>query len=165
METFQSALGLGVEAQHLGLFQVVLRGCIIFLATLLIVRIADKRFLAKKSPFDVVLGFVLASSLGRAINGSEPLFATIAVGFVLVLLHRVISILAFHHPTLRRWLKGTADPVIRDGRLIEENLECNHVSSDDLEEELRLNAQIASAAHVHEARIERNGEISVIPKD
>ncbi len=43
-----------------------------FAAALVMVRSGDKRFFARKSAFDVILGFMLASVLSRAINGSAP---------------------------------------------------------------------------------------------
>ena len=33
------------------------------------VRLGDKRFLSKKTAFDAILGFILASMLARAVNG------------------------------------------------------------------------------------------------
>ena len=42
------------------IIQVLLRAVLIFVVTLCIVRIADKRFFAKKTAFDVVLGLILA---------------------------------------------------------------------------------------------------------
>src|SRR5436190_14286542 len=94
MELLFSAFGVGQQAQDLTMLQVLLRAVLIFFAALCIVRIADKRFFAKKTAFDVVLGLILASMLARAINGSEQLGPTIAAGFALALLHRFLGYLS-----------------------------------------------------------------------
>ena len=61
MNDFLSAFGVGVEASRLTILQVALRAVLIFFATLIIVRFADKRFLAKKTAFDFILAVILAS--------------------------------------------------------------------------------------------------------
>jgi uncharacterized membrane protein YcaP (DUF421 family) len=48
IDALHSAFGVGVEAQHLTIPQVVLRAVLIFFAALCIVRVANKRFFAKK---------------------------------------------------------------------------------------------------------------------
>jgi hypothetical protein len=80
-QTLSDWLGLGLEPRHFSTGQVCLRGLVVFVVTLLIVRIAHKRFLARISAFDAVLGFVLASSMARAINGSAAFFPSLVVGF------------------------------------------------------------------------------------
>src|SRR4029453_16365022 len=98
MNDFFSAFGVGVEASRLTIPQVALRALAIFFATLIIVRFADKRFLAKKTAFDFILAVILASMMARAINGSEQLGPTIAAGFFLALLHRGLALLCFKWP-------------------------------------------------------------------
>src|SRR5262249_244209 len=93
LETF---LGLGVEPKDLTFVQISIRGIIVFLATLIMVRFGHKRSLAHKTPFDAVLLVILASVLSRAINGSAAFFATLGGGVVLVLLHRLFAHLAFY---------------------------------------------------------------------
>jgi uncharacterized membrane protein YcaP (DUF421 family) len=70
-------LGLGREATALTFLQISLRGVIVFIATLIIVRCGDRRFLSQKTAFDAVLGFILASMLARAVNGTAAFFPTL----------------------------------------------------------------------------------------
>jgi uncharacterized membrane protein YcaP (DUF421 family) len=163
MNTFQSLLGL--EAKELTFNQVIVRGIVVFFATLLIARIADKRFFAKKTAFDVILGLILASMLARAINGTEPLFATIATGFVLAGLHRLLARIAFYSPVFGKWIKGTSDVLVQDGEPLRQNMKRNDISDDDLREELRLEGQVREPREVKLATLERSGEISVIGKE
>src|SRR4026207_202549 len=81
-------LGLGAQPRDLTFLQISLRGIIVFLATLAMIRIGHKRSLARKTAFDAVLIVILASVLSRAINGSSAFFATIGGGLVIVALHR-----------------------------------------------------------------------------
>src|SRR5215213_8459691 len=106
MNALYSLFGEGVEAGDLTVLQVSLRAILIFFATLMIVRFAAKRFFAKKTAFDFILGFILASMMARAINGSERLVPTITAGFLLAILHRILGRLACRWPKLGEWLKG-----------------------------------------------------------
>src|SRR5438132_12397201 len=96
MNTFSQSigalLGLGVEPKELTFLQVSLRGVIVFIVTLIMVRLSRKRSLAEKTAFDAALIVVIASVLARAINASAPFVPTLIVGSVLVLLHRILAI-------------------------------------------------------------------------
>src|SRR4030081_1323596 len=84
-------LGLGRDATALTFTQISLRGVIVFVSALVIVRFGDRRFLSQKTAFDAVLGFILASMLARAVNGTAAFFPTLGGGFVLVMLHRALA--------------------------------------------------------------------------
>ena len=56
-------LGLGSDAAGLTFLQISLRGVVVFVAALVIVRCGDRRFLSQKTAFDAVLG----SSLRRCL--------------------------------------------------------------------------------------------------
>src|SRR5262245_17617982 len=67
---FETFLGLSAQPKDLTFVQISLRGIIVFLATLIMLRLGHKRSLAHRTPFDAVLLVILASVLSRAINGS-----------------------------------------------------------------------------------------------
>jgi uncharacterized membrane protein YcaP (DUF421 family) len=101
--------------------------------------------------------------LARSINGKEPLFATIAGGFFLVLLHRVMSWAAFRFRGFDDLIKGHRNKVIEGGRIVEQVLKEHSVTHEDLEEQLRLR-KIDDPRKVETAYLERSGEVSVIPR-
>ena len=162
--SFQTLLGLGVEPKDLTFVQISLRGIIVFVATLIIVRLGHKRPLAQKTPFDAVLLVILASVLARAINGSAAFFATLGGGVVLVVLHRVFAYLAFYSHWFGILVKGEPDVIVRDGECIIPMMRRNHVSIHDLEEDMRLNAHLQDLSRIRVARVERSGDISFIEK-
>jgi uncharacterized membrane protein YcaP (DUF421 family) len=161
LETF---LGLSVDPKDLTFVQISVRGIIVFLATLAMVRLGHKRSLSHKTPFDAVLLVILASVLSRAINGSAAFFATIGGGVVLVVLHRLFAHLAYYSHSFGILVKGRPDTIVRDGQCDFEMMRRNHVSTHDLEEDLRLHAHIDDLSKVRLARVERSGDISFIKK-
>src|SRR5437879_13210585 len=111
-------LGLGLQPKDLTFFQISLRGIIVFLATLMMIRLGHKRSLARKTAFDAVLIVILASVLSRAINGSAAFFATLGGSVVIVLVHRLFAFIAYHSHTFGCLLKGRPDVIVENGNLI-----------------------------------------------
>jgi uncharacterized membrane protein YcaP (DUF421 family) len=157
-------LGLGAEPRDLTFVQVSLRGVVVFLVTLITVRLGHKRSLSRKTPFDAVLLVILASVLSRAINGSAAFFATLGGGVVLVLLHRVFAFLTFYSHRFGILVKGRPDVIVRDGQCDMAMMWRNHVSTHDLDEDMRLSAHTDDLSDIRVARVERSGDISFIKK-
>ena len=158
-------LGLGTEPKDLTFLQISLRGIIVFLATLAMIRVGHKRSLARKTAFDAVLIVYLASVLSRAINWGSAFFATIGGSVVIVLLHRFFALIAYHLHWFGCLLKGRPEMIVEDGNLILGTMRQNHISEHDLEEDLRLDAEMENTAKVKIARVERSGDISFIKKE
>jgi uncharacterized membrane protein YcaP (DUF421 family) len=161
---FETLLGLSVDPRNLTFVQISLRGIIVFLATVAMVRLGHKRSLSRKTPFDAVLLVILASVLSRAINGSAAFFATIGGGVVLVLLHRLFAHMAYYSHAFGILVKGKPDIIVHDGECDFEMMRRNHVSIHDVEEDMRLNGNIDDLSQVRLARVERSGDISFIKK-
>jgi uncharacterized membrane protein YcaP (DUF421 family) len=158
------ALGLGRDASALTFVQISLRGIIVFIAALVIIRCGDRRFLSQKTAFDAVLGFILASMLARAGNGTASFFPTLGGGFVLVVLHRFLAYWARRSHAFGNLIKGRSDVLIQDAMLDEELAKRNRLSEHDVLEDLRLHGNVRSINDVSLAVYERNGHISVVPR-
>jgi len=161
-EFVQALLGLGTEPKDLTSLQVSIRGIIVFVATLVMVRISSKRSLAEKTAFDAALIIIIASVLSRAINGSAPFVPTLVVGFVLVFLHRLLALGAYASHTFGILVKGKPVVIVENGRIDQRNMRANQITEHDLEEDMRLDAEIDDLAKIKIARVERSGDISFI---
>jgi uncharacterized membrane protein YcaP (DUF421 family) len=162
---FEELLGLGMEPKQLTFLQISIRGVIVFAATLVMVRISSKRSLAEKTAFDATLLVIIASVLARAINGSAAFWPTLGTGFVLVVLHRLLGIVAFYSHGFGILIKGKAVVLVENGKLQRENMRLNHISEHDLEEDMRLDAATEDLSKIRVARIERSGDISFIKSE
>lgn len=56
-EQFQTLLGLGRDVEDVDAVQMALRTIIIYVCSLVIIRIGSKRFLTQASAFDIVVGY------------------------------------------------------------------------------------------------------------
>jgi uncharacterized membrane protein YcaP (DUF421 family) len=156
-------LGLAVPPDHMTFVQMSLRAVIVFGATLTMVRLSHRRFLARLSAFDAIVGFVLASTLARAVNGTAAFGPTLGCGFVIIALHRLLTALAFRSARFGVWIKGQPDVIVRSGEADRARMRAHGISHEDLLEEARLNACVDHVAGIAVATLERNGQVSVVP--
>ncbi len=161
----EALLGLSMEPKQLTFLQVSIRGLIVFVATLIMVRLSTKRSLAEKTAFDAVLVVIIGSMLARAINGSAPFFATLGGGFILVLIHRLFGLTAYFSHAFGILVKGQAEVLAQNGALHRRTMLWNHISEHDLEEDMRLEAKTEDLSKIKVARVERSGDISFIKAD
>jgi uncharacterized membrane protein YcaP (DUF421 family) len=161
-ELLHTFLGIGTEPRDLTFLQVSVRGVIVFIATLIMVRLGSKRSLAEKTAFDAVFIVIIGSMLARAINGSEAFFPTLGTGFVLVLLHRLFGIAAYYSHTFGILVKGKPVVLVEEGKVQQKNMFREHISKHDLDEDMRLDAKTEDLSKIQVARLERSGDISFI---
>jgi hypothetical protein len=164
LEFFGSVLGVGVEAKDLTVLHVSTRTVLLMVYSLVLVRVAHKRFMARKTSFDFVVAFILAAVLARAINGSSPLLPTLVSGVIIVFLHYACDSLTIHFPKTETVMKGHCNVLVMNSQIDEKMMADHHISHDDLYQDLRLTTLEEDLTNVKEARLERNGNISFIMK-
>jgi uncharacterized membrane protein YcaP (DUF421 family) len=157
-------LGLDRDAYHLEVGHACARAIVVFLAGLAIMRVGNRRFLAKATPFDVLLGFVLGSVLSRAISGTAAFLPTLAASLVIVVLHRLLAAFVFKAHVIGQVIKGQPIVLIENGVVSEAAARQARFTEGDIAESLRLGG-VSSAVEVSLATIERNGMVSVVRKD
>jgi len=155
-------LGLSAPPETLTFVQISIRGIIVFVFTLIMVRMSARRSLARRTVFDSIFLVILASVLARAINGSSDLLPTVGGGFVMVAFHRLLAWIAFYSHRFGNLIKGSEQMLIREGKLMSAALRGNHITEHDLEEDLRLGLHIEDLSLIEDARLERSGGISFI---
>lgn len=157
--------GPDVGSTSLSLSQIAVRAAILYTAGLVLIRLGKSRLLGRATPLDVIIGFTIGSLLSRGINGNASLLGSIIACAVLVGLHWVSTFVTSKHHRIGALIKGSAHPLVVDGVILWDNLRRAHMSIHDLEEELRLNANLDDPSKVKVAFEERCGEIGVVKKD
>jgi uncharacterized membrane protein YcaP (DUF421 family) len=164
-EVVEQALGLGLEGKHLTVAQMALRAAVVFVLSIVMLKVGDKRFMGKSTALDVFLGIVFGSTVSRAITGNAPFVPTLAAGFVLVLLHWLFAAVAFRSHAFGKLVKGRNRLLVKDGEIQWDAMRKSHVTTHDLNEALRSNGEDPDVTRVKEAHIERNGDISVLMRE
>jgi uncharacterized membrane protein YcaP (DUF421 family) len=161
---FLVLLGPDGKATELTVFNISLRGFVIFVVGLALVRIGDRRSLAQKTAFDAIFIVLIGSMLSRAINGTAPFFVTIGGGVALMIVHRAFAFGACKSHWFGKLIKGQPITVVRNGEVDWEQLRSALVSKHDFEEDLRLDGKTDDVSTIQLARLERSGDISFIKK-
>jgi uncharacterized membrane protein YcaP (DUF421 family) len=156
---------IGIGSEDLTVWQMGLRALLIYVIAILLVKLGDKRFMGKNTAFDMILAIILGSVLSRAVTGSAPFFPTIGASVLLVALHWLFAVVAYYSDWFGSLTKGNARVLVRDGEIQWENMRKSHISEKDLEMALYSQGEVTDPAEVKVARFERNGDISVIPRE
>ena len=154
-------LGLGLESKEINALQMGLRAVVVYVVTVLMVRLAKKRFMGRATAFDVILGIMLGSIVSRAVTGNAPFLPALVASAVLLVMHWVISASALRWHTFGGAVKGHSEVLVRDGQIDWTAMWRAHMTEHDLWEDLR-GKNISNLEQVAEARLERNGQLSVI---
>lgn len=163
MEMIQYLIGSGEET--ILWWQAAVRASIVFFLAIIMVRLGGKRIFGKHTAFDIVLGIVLGSILGRTITGNAPFFASIIAAFTLVFLHWLMAVTSFRWDSVGELVKGNFQILVKDGEIQWESMKRNHISERDLQEAIRLLGNGARLEEVKMAHYERSGDISIQIKD
>lgn len=164
-DQFQHVLGVNREPVDLNSAEVAIRTAIVYIASLVLVRIASRRFLSQATAFDVIVGIMLGSILSRVVNGSALFIPTMVAGSVLVGLHRLFAIIAFRTSVFGPVLKGEPVLLIKNGELQQDVMQRADITERDLNQALRLRSDTTDPRKIRRAYMERSGEISVVPYD
>jgi uncharacterized membrane protein YcaP (DUF421 family) len=159
----ETLLGLSKPSSALDVGQLGLRAAIVYLVMILFLRLAKKRSLGRATVFDAILVIIIGSVASRAITGNAPFFGALAAVLVLIAMHWLISLGARGWPRLGWLVKGQSDLLIKNGKVDRGELKRAHMTDDDLAEDLRQKG-VGDPSDVKEARLERDGVLSVIKR-
>jgi uncharacterized membrane protein YcaP (DUF421 family) len=157
----QLVLGLGLDSQELASWQMAVRAVIVYAVTLALIRLGKKRFMGKATAFDMILGIMLGSIVSRAITGNAPLVPALAATATLIALHSILTAVACRWHGFGELIKGRPRVIVQDGRMDEHAMRTTHLTDRDLEEDLRRHG-MTGIEGIAEARLERNGDISIV---
>jgi uncharacterized membrane protein YcaP (DUF421 family) len=162
-DLLDQALGLSLKSEQLGFGHMAARAVVMYVALIVLVRFAKKRFLGQATAFDYILVVLIGAVAGRAMTGGAPYFASLFGLFVLVAMHWAFSAASQRSPAFSSLIKGHATIIIRDGTPDKREMAKAHMSDDDLDEDLREKG-VKEPSEVQEARLERSGKLSVIKR-
>ena len=114
MQLLETVFGSGTE---LGAAQMAVRALAVFVIALVMIRLSGRRSFGQHTPFDACTTVLLGAVLSRAVVGASPFGATMAAGFALVLMHRVVAWLSVHFYWFDRLVSGNERVLIDQGEM------------------------------------------------
>lgn len=152
------------EGKELQFHQMCARAAVIFLASIVLIRISGRRSFSMKSSFDSVIVILLGAVLSRAVVGASPFFPIIGASLTLVLLHRLFGWISSHNKTFKRLNEGKKIVLYSDGNLYTENLKKCLIDYEDILEQLRIQVHQSDLHGIDTIYMEAGGKISVVKK-
>ena len=145
-------------------WEFVLRGIIIYLFLIVLLRLTGKRQVGQLAPFDLVLLLVLSNAVQNAMNGGDnSVIGGMISAVTLVGLNWIVGLLTYRSKKLEALVEGRPDVLIHNGKLFEQALKRAKLTQHEVMCALR-EAGCATIEEVQAALLENDGSISVIPK-
>ena len=144
--------------------ELIIRGSAMYLFLFLIFRVVIRRPVGAVGKADILVVVIIADAAQNAMSGE---YKSVTDGAILVgtiiAWDLCIDFLNYRVPALRDWLQAPPLLLVRDGRILHRNLRHEFVTPEELESKLREKG-IADIREVREARMESDGEVSVIKR-
>jgi len=162
METLNELFGTGKD---LTAIQMSCRGIVIFIITLILLRISGRRSFGMKTPLDNIIVILLGALLSRAVVGASPFWPIVAASLVLVIMHRLFGWVTVYSKGFRKLTQGNKIAVYENGKWMEDNLGKALICKEDVLQGVRKSALTEDMNKVQAVYMERNGEISVVKRE
>jgi len=142
-------------------WEFILRGVMVYVFLLVILRITGKRQTGQLAPFDLVLLLVLSNSVQNSMNGGDnSVLGGIISATTLIAMHYGVALMTFKSKRIEALIEGTPRTLIHNGVVDEKVMRSELLTRHEVAAALRA-AGCAEIEHVRVATLENNGQITV----
>ncbi len=164
-DDFVWLIGIDQQYDQISVWQVVARTVVVYVLALLIIRFGKRRFMGNFSAVDILLGFVVGSIMSRGITGSISILNMLVVLAILFGLHWGIATISYHWKGFAATIDNDPRELINDGEIDKDAMNKSKITEAELARALREKGHVESAKNVRSAKLEPDGEITVIAKE
>lgn len=160
-QTFETIFGV---EHNVSVAQMCARAFVVFIYGIVMLRLSGRRTFAQLSAVDMVVSFIVGSSLSRAISGTAPFFGTLASVAVLIVLHVAVAFAVAKSKTLSKIFEGSPVVIASEGILDQKKRQSEMISDYDVEEALRTRG-VNGLGEIHKVArltVEPSGKLSVV---
>lgn len=144
----------------------VLRAAAVYLVVFVIFKIAGRRTLAEITTFDFVLLLIIGEATQQALLGDDFSVTNAAlIILTLVVIDIGLSLVKERSPKLARFIDGMPMIIVENGQVLKARLNKVRLAEEDLLEAARTTHGLERIDQIKYAILEKNGAISIIPKE
>ncbi|WP_183681605.1 DUF421 domain-containing protein [Pseudomonas sp. Tn43] len=144
----------------------VVRAVVMYLALMVLFKIAGRRSLAELTTFDFVLLMIIGEATQQALVGNDfSLTNSMLVIITLIALDVGLSLLKQRSQWVQRLIDGGPTIIVENGKILHQRLRNTRLVEADIMEAARSSQGIETLEQIKFAIIERNGKISVIAQE
>ena len=142
-------------------WELVVRGVVIYVLLLVMVRATGKRTMGQFTPFDLLVMLLLSEAVSNSLNaGDESLIGGLIGAGVLILLNLGAAMLSSRSHLIKVLLEGEPAVIGSDGRIDKSALRREEVASADVQK--RLREEGLELKDVEKIYLETDGGISFV---
>ncbi len=146
------------------LLEIVVRGTVVYLVLFLLLRFVLTRQSGTVGVADLLVIVLIADAAQNAMSaGYNSVTDGLLLVSVIVFWAYALDWLGYHVPWLGRLIRPRALLLVKNGRMLRENMRKELISYDELMSQLRLSG-LEDVSEVERAYMEENGRISVVAK-
>lgn len=143
----------------------VLRGLIIYLVVLVIMRISGRRTMAQMTPFDFVLLLIVAETTQQALLGDDFSITNATILILTLFMADIgLSYVKEYWPFAAKVIDGKPSLLIADGNPDEQALRLARVDMTDIMSAARSQHGLVRLDQVKHAVLETDGNVSITPR-
>ena len=144
-------------------WEFVVRGAVVYLGLLVMVRLSGRRTVGQLTPFDLLVMLLLSEAVSNSLSGGDDsVGGGLIIAATLILLNTVVALLSAHSRRMSVVLDGTAVLIGRDGEFFDKVVKRCRITESDLEQALRSAG--CSREEMQCAFLEADGEITILQK-
>lgn len=142
-------------------WELIVRGVVVYILLIILLRLTGKRQIGQMTPFDLVLLLVLSNAVQNAMNGGDnSVTAGVISAVTLVSVNYLVGLATYKSKKLEALVEGRPQVLIHNGKIFEDAMKFAHLTHHELNAALRSEG-CACVEEVHYAILENNGKISV----
>lgn len=144
-------------------WEFIVRGLVVYLFLLVLVRISGKRTVGQFTPFDLLVVMLLSEAVSNSLSGSDDsLIGGLIIAVTLVGANLVIAVITAYSRRAANVVDGSAVLLGRDGKVFDHVRKASRVSESDIEEALReADCSLEDTQYIF---LEADGKISILQK-
>ena len=142
-------------------WELILRGLVVYIFIIVLLRLTGKRQIGQLSPFDLVLLLILSNAVQNSMNaGDNSLVGGLISATTLVVVNYLVGLVTFKSKKIEEIIDGRPQVLIHKGKLFEEVMNEAKLTRHELDSTLRQSGYFEIKDNKL-AIIENNGSVTV----
>lgn len=144
----------------------ILRATCMYIALMVVFRIAGRRSLGDLTTFDFVLLMIIGEATQQALLGEDFSFInSMVVIATLIVLDVGLSLAKLNSRRVAKLIDGHATLVVEHGRFLHGRMRRTRLTEEDILESARTSQGVEAVEQIKFAIVERTGKISIITQE
>jgi uncharacterized membrane protein YcaP (DUF421 family) len=119
-------------------WEFIVRGAMIYLALLIMVRLSGRRTISQLTPFDLLVVMLLSEAVSNGLSGGDSsVSGGLIIAGTLIVLNGSIGLLSARSRKVEAFVEGDVVLIGRDGHFFEKVMQNNRIGQIDIEQALR----------------------------